>query len=185
MPGLLPHAGLKRRRKAQGAAAAAAGEESAPEAGGQALVPYNPEASQKAEGDPEETGPGSEAQRSSSRGLRVQQRLFENGFLAAKMSRARKMHTLMAQLVGAFFSSAATYGCVFCLRVFYLALSLALWMGWCRTEMSHIGAMWQCPGHRRQLDARLVEPSQASTSTCDAWTRRGSSALCEGGGRPS
>ena len=103
MPGLLPHAGLKRRRKAQGtAAAAAAGEESAPEAGGQALVPYNPEASQKAEGDPEETGPGSEAQRSSSRGLRVQQRLFENGFLAAKMSRARMMHTLMAQLVGAF-----------------------------------------------------------------------------------
>ena len=65
-----------------------------PEGSSQALVPFDPAAGEAAALAAQSSKPGSEA-----RG-RMQQRVFENGFLAAKMSRAAKLHTLMAQLVG-------------------------------------------------------------------------------------
>ena len=131
---------LVRRRKTQGPAAAAAAAaakeaagEAAPEAGGQALVPYSHEASQKADRAPEDVGlalgPEAEAQRASLSGPRVQQRLFENGFLAAKMSRARKMHTLMARLVGALLWSAVWSCCsLSVVRLFVLVLCVNVLM---------------------------------------------------------
>ena len=89
---------LLRRTKAPSELQDASIAASAGEADGSAMIIFNPDASQELAEVAVQAPAGA---RDIKRRGNKQHRLFGNGFLSAKMSRARKLHMLMARLVGA------------------------------------------------------------------------------------